>query len=113
MENPMFASNDPLTQLAARVRGGDRAALVGLREQLEPRMTRAVQQVMRTGAHTSPLDRRILRELAGSVRGHCPGASPDRAALVGQVARRLCAAVIARLQRSSPAAALRDTVRDF
>jgi hypothetical protein len=109
----MFTHNDPLTLLAARARGGDRTALVGLREQLEPRMTRAVQQVMRTGSDTSPLDRRILRELAGSVRPCPSGKPPDRAVLVGQVAQRLCAAVIARLQRRPSATAMKDTVRDF
>jgi hypothetical protein len=113
MENAMFANNDPLTQLAARVRGGDRSALAGLRKQLEPRMAQAVWQVMRTGSDTSALDRRILRELAGSVHAYPPQAVPDRAALVGQVARRLCAAVITRLQRATPAAAMKDTVRDF
>ena len=110
----MFAHNDLLTSLAARVHGGDTTAVAGLREQLESRMTRAVQQVMRTGSDTSPLDRRILRELAGAVRPSPAGSRPDRTQLSAQVARRLCAAVIAKLQRGGPTAPMmKDTVRDL
>ena len=76
--------NDPLTSLAACVRGGDRTALAGLRAELEPRITRVVQQVMRVGPGRSALDRKIARELAVSARTH-PGAPRDGQALIEAV----------------------------
>jgi hypothetical protein len=77
-------------------------------------MTSAVQQVMRTGMTSSPLDRRILRELAGAVRPYAAGIMPDRVQLSAQVAQRLCAAVIAKLRRGGQSAQmLKDTVRDL
>src|SRR5262245_6606368 len=103
--------DDPLAVLAAQVRRGDAGAVCGLRDELEPRLARAVRQVLRTGSDTSPLDRRILKELSGAPR---PGDRRGRRQLACRVARRLCAQVIAGLQRDAPAAeALKDTVRDF
>jgi hypothetical protein len=75
-------------------------------------MTRAVQQVLRTGSDNSPLNRRILRELHGTRR--TAGAAPDRGQLAVQVARRLCAVVLAGLQRGGPAVQVdKETVLDL
>ena len=105
--------NNPLNSLAARVRGGDVAAVSGLRAALEPRMTLVVQQVLRTGPGRSALDRRIARELALSERAH-PGGPRDRQTLATQVTRRVCAAVLDGL-RSNPRGTdgLKDTVREL
>jgi hypothetical protein len=104
----MFAHENALTMLASQVRGGDRAAAASLCLELEPRMTRVVQQVLRTGSDRSPLDRQIQRELGR------PGVPHDPPRLVAEVARRICAQVVARLQhgRGAPGI-LKDTVRDF
>jgi hypothetical protein len=103
--------DDPLTSLTARARGGDSVALAGLRDELEPRITRVVQQVMRIGPGGSALDRKIARELALSARTH-PDGSRDGQALATQVARRVCAAVLAGLRAPSlRPEGLRDTVR--
>jgi hypothetical protein len=105
--------NNPLNSLAARVRGGDVAAVSGLRAALEPRMTLVVQQVLRTGPGRSALDRRIARELALSERTH-PGGPRDRQTLAAQVARRLCSAVIDGLRDKPPSPeGLKDTVLDL
>jgi hypothetical protein len=107
----MAVYDDPLTSLAACVRGGDPTALAGLREQLEPRITRVVQQVMRVGPGRSALDRKIARELDVSTRTH-PAGPRDGPALAAQVARRVCAAVLAGLRAPSPRPqGFKDTVR--
>ncbi len=105
--------DDPLTSLAACVRRGDHTALAGLRAELEPRITRVVQQVMRVGPGRSALDRKIARELAVSARTH-PAAPRDGQALAAQVARQVCAAVLDGLKAPAPRPyGLRDTVRDL
>jgi hypothetical protein len=105
--------DDPLTSLAACVRGGDQAALAGLRQELEPRLTRVVQQVMRLGPGRSALDRKIARELAVSARTH-PGSPRDGQALAAQVAGRVCAAVLDGLRAPAPRPqGFKDTVRDL
>jgi hypothetical protein len=109
----MPAYDDPLNSLAACARGGDHATLAGLREELEPRLTRVVQQVMRVGPGRSALDRKIARELAVSARTH-PDGPRDGQALAAQVARRVCAAVLAGLRAPTPRPqGLKDTVRDL
>src|SRR5262249_29215472 len=107
----MSVYDNPLNSLAARVRGGDATALSGLRNELEPRITQVVQQVLRIGPGRSALDRQIARELALSERAY-PGGPGDRQALAAQVARRVCAVVIDRL-RNNPRGpeGLKDTVR--
>jgi hypothetical protein len=109
----MSVYDNPLNSLAARARGGDPTALSDLREELVPRLTLAVQQVLRTGPGRSALDRRIARELALSERTH-PGGPRDRHALAAQVARQVCAAVIDRLRHHPRGPeGLKDTVRDL
>ncbi len=109
----MTVYDNALATLAARVRGGDTGALTGLRQELEPRLTFVVRQVLRTGSDGSPLDRRILREVARTAGSGRPPAARDRESLVAQVTRRLCALVIAGLRRSQPAAdPFKDTVLD-
>ncbi|MCI0464579.1 MAG: hypothetical protein L0Z62_47215 [Gemmataceae bacterium] len=102
--------DDPIPTLATQVRCGDREAVTELREELMPRLTPVVRQVLRTGSDSSPLDRRILRELARARRAD----GPHGRRLVGRVVRRLCALVIARLQRGAPrgpGAGIKETVR--
>src|SRR5947209_13602878 len=96
----MMLYDDALTSLAARVRGGDAAAVPGLRAQLEPRLRPVVRQVLRIGSDGSALDRRILREVARTTgaRGALGGRAHE--SLVAQVARRVCAQVIADLGRN-------------
>jgi hypothetical protein len=109
----MSVYDNPLNTLAARVRGGDPTAVVGLRKQLEPCITQVVHQVLRAGPGRSALDRRIAQELAHSERTH-PGGPRDRQALAAQVARRVCTVVIDRL-RNNPRGpeGLKDTVLDL
>ena len=106
----MVVYNDPLLSLAARVGAGDVTAVAHLRAELEPRLGPEVQRVLHIGPNCSPLDRQIERELAFSGRSH-PG---GRQALVAQVARRVCTAIITEL-RSQPRTpeALKDTVRNL
>jgi hypothetical protein len=85
-------------KLAAQARAGDPAALAGLREELEPQMTHIVRRVVRTGAGNTPLARRILAEVALVVPAGNPRASADQEVLIGQVTRRLCAALAEQLQ---------------
>jgi hypothetical protein len=106
----MCFSHDPIPTLAAQVRGGDPSAVTELREELLPRLWPVVRQVLRTRSDSSPLDRRILRELGRARQAD----GPRGRRLVARVARRLCALVITRLQRGAPcasAAGLKDTVR--
>jgi hypothetical protein len=106
----MTAYDNPLTNLTAQARGGDPAALVGLRAALEPRIARVVQQVLRVGPGPSVLDRRIARELALSERAH-PGGPRDRQTLATQVTRRVCAAVLDGLRSNPRGAAVLDGLR--
>jgi hypothetical protein len=109
----MMLYDDALTSLAARVRGGDTAAVPGLREQLEPRLRPVVRQVLRIGPDGSALDRRILREVTRTAGAHGALGGRDRESLVAQVARRVCSQVIADLGRNGPAGqAHRDTVKN-
>jgi hypothetical protein len=101
--------DDPIGALAVQVRSGEASAVAEFRQELAPRLTQVVRQVLRTRSSRSLLDRRILRELARARRA---GEPCSRRRLVARVVRRLCARVIARLRRHTPApAGLQDTVR--
>ncbi len=105
-----MVDNDSVISLAKRIRAGDLLAVPDLRRELEPRLGPEVNRVLRIGPNCSQLDRQIERELAFAGRAHPAG----RQALVTQVARRVCTAIITALRSNARVPeALKDTVRSL
>jgi hypothetical protein len=107
----MDTSSRSLNQLAARIEGGDAAAVTQFRRAFEPHMAGVVKRALRSGSPANALSRRIqekARQLAGG-NGLWPA---DRLELVVKlVTRDLCDSAVERLQHpgGSPRAA-RETV---
>ena len=96
--------------LAARARGGDKAAASTLRRELESQMTVIVRRAMRTRTGASGLGRRILAEAERQAPDGWDHAGGNEA-LVGRVARRVCEAVLDDLRVAPPGGVERETVR--
>src|SRR5437868_2215801 len=99
-----------LRDLKARARGGDAAAAVALREQLEPEMVLLVDFTLRTGSAYTPTHRRILArasQVAATVAGD-PDEQQER--LIRVVAREMCDSLIHAAQAPAPTRLLQDTI---
>ena len=99
-------------ELAARARGGDAAALAGLRRKLEPQMPVLVRRVLRRGSAATPFERQVLH--AARQAEHYAGGpgTADRERLVGRVSSSVLEGLLAGLGAAPPASQrLKETVR--
>ena len=96
--------------LARQVRDGDATAAAELRRKLEVQVPRIVRRTIRLRTADSALARQILAD-AERVAHTDSRAEPGALGLVGRVARRMCAALLANLRAAAASPGPKETVQ--
>ncbi len=108
----MHCFEQDCADLAARARGGDAAALAGLRRKLEPQMPVLVRRVLRRGRAATPFERQVLHDARQAERWAGGPGAEDRERLVGRVSSSVLDALLHGLGSPAPACQrLKETVR--
>jgi len=94
----MYQHTDELERLAAQARRGDSSAAAALRHEMESGMVHMVRRTLRRGRGSTPIAERILTEARRISMDYWNEELTERERLVDLVTRRLCDAMIDRLQ---------------
>jgi hypothetical protein len=106
----MHAPTNPFAELVTRMKHGDQAARLHLRQQMAHNLLHIVRRSIRTGSAASPLDRRILAEAQRVRTELVREVASDPEQLIRIVAHNLCSAMMTNLQPAGDAVAGDETV---